>query len=115
MKLLDAYKLFHRGAITLARMEHHGIRVDTAYLDRAIAGVDRQVKKLQQRMRDSDVWQTWRKRYGDRANLGSRVQLGVVLYGLFKVPCPATTTTGRPSTDESVLEQIDLPFVRWFL
>ena len=48
--------------------------------------------------------------------MGSREQLGKVLFSIMKIPCPAPpTSTGRYKTDEAVLEAVDLPFVRRFI
>lgn len=112
---LDAYKLLHKGALALARVEQAGIRVDVPYLEEQITKVGASIKGLEEGLRKSDVYSVWRRLHGQSANLGSRVQLGKVLFDEMKYPCPRLTATRRPSTDDSTLATIDHPFVKDYL
>lgn len=109
---LDAYKLFHMGALALAKVEANGIRIDTAYLDQAIADTDAKISQLQKVLRQGQVYDVWRREYGDRLDLGSRTQLGKIIFDKLKYPSVGKTATGRYRTDESAFERVDLPFVK---
>jgi DNA polymerase I-like protein with 3'-5' exonuclease and polymerase domains len=114
-KTKDAHKLFLEGSVALSQVEANGIRIDVKYLDHAIEKTGREIAEIEKRMRSDPVYKTWKKRFGDSVKLGSREQLGTVLFDIMEYPCKTRTATGRPSTDGSALDVIDLPFVRDFL
>lgn len=90
------------------------MRIDVAYLDRAIEWSGKKIRELENDLREDEIFKTWRRHYGEKADLGKRQQLGEVLFNLLKYPCTQFTETGKPSTDEEAFEGIDLPFVkRW--
>ncbi len=113
---LDAVKLLQRGTIAFAKMESSGIRIDTNYLDQAICDLRARIEIMRDALRVSDVWKLWKGRFGDRANMRSRVQLGEVL---FKEMCLHSvgkkTRTGRDRTNVEVLEALDIPFLKQFI
>ena len=118
----EAYKLLHDGSLSLARMEANGLRVDVPYLDRAIEGVGGKIRKMEDRLRADPVWTEWRKVHGVRSKLGSREQLGKVLFDHMRIPSPGFTAKSaeegakqRYRTDEDAFEGVDLPFVRLFI
>ena len=108
---LDAYKLMHRGALTLADMEANGQRIDTAYLDKAIRITSKKIKEIKESIRNDEVFLTWRKRYGKELSLESNVQLGTVLSKDFGIALPLTAK-GQIKTDKYTLGKIELPFLR---
>lgn len=108
----DAYRLLHRGAIALSRVESNGIRIDMGYLNSKITETEKTIIKLQKELLKSDVWTEWRKHYGEKANLGSREQLGQVFFKDLGFECKAVTKSGRFKTDESNFEGVDHPFVK---
>lgn len=107
----EAYRLMHEGSIALADVERNGMRIDVDYLDRMIDKVGKRVDSLSSDLRQSEVWAAWKKTFRDKANLGSREQLGTVLFDVLRYPCSVRTASGRPSTDEAVLEKVDHPFI----
>ncbi len=123
---IESYQLFHQGAIALAKMEANGLRIDTEYLDGAIAKVGRRIAKLQARLKEDPIWTAWQKecrRRGKAPNLGSRTQLTWVLFEVlghkhqgytFKTERKAKKER-HYKTDEASLEKLDLPFVRRLL
>ena len=111
----DAYLLLHEGSIALSQVEHAGIRIDTEYLDSAISGLDEEIKNLQNKMRDDKVYGIWKQRFGAASKLGSREQLGVILYDHLGYKSKNQTASGRPKTDEEALSKIKHPFVDSFL
>lgn len=111
----EAYRLMHYGTLALADIEANGIRIDVDYLQRAQGEVDQQIIELENELKQDEIWELWKRRFRDATNLGSRVQLGTVLFDILKIPPVKTTKTGRPSTDEDDLELIDHPFIEKYL
>lgn len=107
----EGYQLLHHGSIELARVEANGIRIDTKKLKETRVELTRRIKGLQGELKQSEVWAMWRKRYGEKSNLGSRSQLTTILHGELGYAVVDTTNTGRPATDEDALQKIDHPFV----
>lgn len=110
--LAGAYDLFHEGMIALSNVESNGIRIDTKYLDGAIAKTEKKITRLQGSLRKDKVFSTWRKEFGPKTKLGSGDQLAHVLFNVMKYPCKKYTASGTPSSDEENLQDIDLDFVR---
>ena len=108
----QALKLMMEGSKALADVEQHGMRIDVDYLDSAIAKATTKIRELEGAIKEDEVWQTWRKVYGSKANLGSNAQLAQVIFGELGVECKVRTKTGRPKTDAEALEGVDFPFVR---
>jgi DNA polymerase-1 len=112
----EAYKLFHEGVQTLARVEHNGIKIDLDYLTKAEKGLDQKIKDIGAHLYDSEVYEIWRKLYGKKTNIDSADQLGRVLFDELKIPYVGErTATGKYSTDDEVLRTIDLPWVKKYL
>jgi len=109
------YQLLHNGTIALSQVEANGIRVDTNYLNRAINHTKQQIEKITIKMKQDRMFKLWQKKYGTKTNMGSRNQLGTILFSIMKYPCEAHTDSGRPKTDETALGKVNLPFVRNFL
>jgi DNA polymerase-1 len=118
---LEAVDLLLEGTLALAEVEDAGIAIDVDYLDRTIVEVGDQIRSLQEELRRDPTYGVWRKAFGAKTNLGSREQLGVVLYERLGYPCPFRTAPtdrypdGKPSTDEAALASVDLPFVKTLL
>ncbi len=112
----EAFDLLMQGSLVLAQIEANGIRIDVDYLDRTIQETAVRIKQLQEELRADSLYQTWRKQYCERTKLGSREQLGTILFAVLKLPYRHDfTATGRFRADERVLAEIDLPFVKNFL
>lgn len=111
----DAYKLLHDGALALARVEQAGMRIDVDGLDGAIQRASAQIKSLTQDLKGSDEWRLWRRRFGERASIGSREQLGKILFQELGNKVGAITRTGKVQMDEAQLEQVGTPFTRKYL
>ena len=110
------YKLLHEGCIALSQVEANGMRIDVDYLNKAITKTDQKIKEMNARLKDDKVYKLWRKTYGAKTNLGSREQLGKILFGAMKYPCISySKTTGKPKADAAALEAVDLKFVRRYL
>jgi len=110
----EAYRLLHDGCLALSRVEANGIRIDVDRLEKTIGKVGRRVEKLSADLRDGEEWKIWKKRFGGKASMGSRAQLGVVLAKM-GFATGKKTKTGKVQVNESALESVDLPFVKAFL
>lgn len=111
----DAYQLVHDGAIALAEVEAAGMRIDIDQLEKTIRDVDGKIDELLSEQRRDEVWKTWKRRFGDKANMGSRHQLAGVLFGEMKYEVKSITKTGKAQVNEEILGEIDLPFAKRFL
>jgi len=120
---IEAYRLMHDGALALAEVESVGMRMDVDRLDRTIDKVGERIVVLTERLKQDDVWETWKKKHKGKANLGSRIQLGDVIYKELGYK-PEKYTEGskdekkenrKPKVDEKELTKIDLPFVKTYL
>jgi len=106
------YKLLHEGCIALSQVEANGMRIDTKYLKRAIANTNHKIEKISQQIEHDKIFKIWRREFGIETNIGSREQLGRILFSVMDYPCLARTKTGKPKTDEAALSLVDSDFVR---
>ena len=86
----------------LARMEHAGIGVDRAYLEGMGADLRERLAKL-----DAQVQEL----AGEPFNVNSTDQLRFILFDKLGLPAIKKTSTGKPSTDASVLKKMEHPLV----
>lgn len=111
----DAYKLLHDGCVALSQVEANGMRVDTDYLDKAIAETTEKISDLTNKLKSDAIYKVWKKQYGIKTNLDSGDQLGNILFKKMKYKSVSKTETGKPKTDISALEKLDIPFVKSLL
>jgi len=90
----------------LARMEHAGIGVDRAYLEDMGAELRDKLSALDSRIQDLA---------GEQFNVNSTDQLRFVLFDKLGLPIIKKTSTGKPSTDASVLKKLDHPVIEALL
>ena len=86
----------------LARMEHAGIGVDRGYLEEMGAELREKIAALERQIHDIA---------GEPFNVNSTDQLRAILYDQLELPVLKKTSTGKPSTDASVLKKLDHPLV----
>jgi DNA polymerase-1 len=86
----------------LARMEHAGIGVDRGYLEEMGAELRDKIAALERQIHDIA---------GEPFNVNSTDQLRAILYDQLELPILKKTSTGKPSTDASVLKKLDHPLV----
>jgi DNA polymerase-1 len=111
----QGYRLLHDGCVALAQVESNGIRVDTDYLEKAIVDTGTRIKELADELKHYRVYKLWQKTYGSKTNLGSREQLGKVLFEVMEYPCLSYTKGGRAKADEVNLKSTGLKFVETYL
>ena len=109
------------GSEALTDVEENGMRIDVDYLDKVIIQTGEKIREMEQTLRSDEVFTVWRKQFGEKADLGSRHQLGKVIFGCLGVESKKSTKGGKdgkvskPSTDIEALEDVDFPFVRRYL
>lgn len=86
----------------LARMEHAGIGVDRAYLEEMGKDLRSRITKLESKIHGLA---------GEAFNVNSTDQLRRILFDKLSLPISKKTSTGKPSTDASVLKKLDHPLV----
>ncbi len=86
----------------LARMEHAGIGVDRSYLE----GLGDEL-----RTKLSGLEKTIIEMAGEPFNVNSTDQLRTILFEKLGLPVLKKTSTGKPSTDASVLKKLEHPLV----
>ena len=112
----QAYKLLHDGCVALAEVEANGIRIDVEYLNRAIEQTSDKIKDLTDKLKRKKIYEVWRKNYGAKTNLGSREQLGKILFDVLKYPCATRTKIEKkPKADDTNLRMTNLKFVDRYL
>jgi DNA polymerase-1 len=111
----DAHQLFVEGQQALSQVEVNGMRLDMEYLDKMIEATGEKVRQMDEDLKKDEVWQTWKKVYGDDASLSAKPQLGHIIFDVLKVPCKRRTPSGRPAVDEEALEEVDFPFLKKYI
>ncbi|MGH3650997.1 MAG: DNA polymerase I, partial [Acidimicrobiia bacterium] len=86
----------------LARMEHAGIGVDRAYLEEMGEELRSKIASLESRIHQLA---------GEPFNVNSTEQLRAIIFDQLQLPVLKKTSTGKPSTDASVLKKLDHPLV----
>lgn len=81
----------------LAEMEHVGIRVDTEVLREISSGLEEKLREIEAEVYDLA---------GEEFNINSTQQLGTILFEKLDLPVVSKTPTGKPSTKESVLQEL---------
>ncbi|MBQ6656951.1 MAG: DNA polymerase I [Ottowia sp.] len=95
------YALEIATAGVLFDMERLGVLIDTAALQQHSAELGTRMNELQ-----LQAWQL----AGQQFNLGSPKQIGEIFFDKLGLPVTKKTSTGRPSTDEEVLETLAADF-----
>jgi DNA polymerase-1 len=103
----DLFEQFELPLIpVLARMEHAGIGVDRVYLENMGAELRDKLTALDTRIQELA---------GEQFNVNSTDQLRYVLFDKLALPVIKKTSTGKPSTDASVLKKLEHPVVEALL
>jgi len=84
-------------AVTLQRMERHGVLVDAAVLQQQSRELGERIMGLEQQAYEIA---------GQPFNLSSPKQIGEILFNRLDLPVKKKTATGAPSTDEEVLQEL---------
>jgi len=100
---LDLFNTYELPLVpVLARMEHAGIGVDRAYLEEMGADLREKIAALEKKLHELA---------GEPFNVNSTDQLRTILFDQLELPVLKKTSTGKPSTDASVLKKLNHPLV----
>jgi DNA polymerase-1 len=113
----DAYRLLHDGTLVLADIEANGLLIDRDLLKHNIERTAKMAANAEDKLKATDIWAEWRKRFGSKASLTSREQLGKILMGRYPKAWKDEdkTATGKPKVDEETLQRIEVPFIQEYL
>lgn len=113
MGLRDFNSLLAEGGRVLADVSDFGMRVDEGYLADQLRRATRKQRSLREAVLDSDGGREWQRRYGDKLNLESPVQLSAVLFDCLGVEAKSKTDKGNPSVDAAALKELEpeVPFL----
>lgn len=112
---VDAYKLLHEGSLALAKVEEAGMRIDVDRMDSLIASSGEKIKEITAELKQSKEWEVWKRRFREKASLGSRPQLSEVLFDELGHKAESRTPSkNRAQVNEEQLEKIDIPFVNLY-
>ncbi len=111
----DAYRLFHEGALALARAEREGIRIDVEYCKRKSKQLNRRIAFFQKKLEETKLYRQWQHIFGAKTKISSNYQLSRVLYGKMGISPEKTTTSGQGSTDEEALRRLGIPELKYIL
>jgi len=81
----------------LAEMEHNGIKVDIDVLDEISSRLEGELTEIEEEIFELA---------GEEFNINSTQQLGKILFEKLDLPIVSKTPTGKPSTKESVLQEL---------
>lgn len=95
--LLRIYELEIATSEVLYQVERHGVLIDTELLRRQSHELGQRILELEREAHDLA---------GQPFNLGSPKQIGEIFFDKLGLPVVKKTATGKPSTDEEVLEKL---------
>lgn len=113
-KTKEAYELFMKGILALARAEQQGIRVDMPYVEHKKAFLTKKIDRLEDKFRETGFYKEWKSSTKGELNINSSVQLQNFLYKIKKYEPPKYTKTSteenpKGSTDVEALHQLNIP------
>ncbi|MDO5625345.1 MAG: DNA polymerase, partial [Pseudomonadota bacterium] len=95
--LLHTYELEVATSEVLFAIERHGVLIDAGELAAQSHALGQRILQLEQEAHELA---------GQPFNLGSPKQIGEIFFGKLSLPIVKKTATGKPSTDEEVLEKL---------
>jgi len=107
-KTKEAYNLFHKGILAFARAEQQGIRVDVEYAEKKKQRLTKKIERLENHLYQTKFYQHWSHHSKSKPNINSSTQLGYFLYKIKNLEPPKLTTTGKGSTDDETLKQLNI-------
>ena len=113
--LSEAYQLLQDGILAFARAEQEGMRIDVDYCVKKKAYLDKKIARLENKIKNTKFFMHWQKVYGAKASIDSNWQLAHLLYKVRKITPTKYTDSGKGSTDDEALSQIDIPEIKWML
>jgi DNA polymerase-1 len=107
--LLSAYQLFQAGTLAFCRAEQAGIRIDMDYCQQETNRLSTLILELESNFYDSQFFKDWKKAFGiKKVNIYSNTQLSTYLYDVKKLSPTKKTVSGKGSSDEDALSQLNI-------
>ena len=107
----EAYNLLHHGSLALANVEAAGIRIDLKQLKKNRKRCRKRIKKLEGSIRESEVYNLQRKRYGKKTSITSGEQVADILFNTMGHTSTEWTKGDKPKSTETNLLSVPLQFV----
>lgn len=114
-ELLDAYKLFHNGILTLSQAEQIGMRLDLDVVKEAENYLENQINVYHKKLINSEFYASFKKINGAKANYDSNTQLADYLYNSLELKPFKTTTGGNGSVDDEALRNLNIQELNYIL
>ena len=108
-KTYQAYDLIHAGTLAFARAESQGIRVDVEYAEKKKARLTKKIERLENRLYETKFYRQWQHHSKSKPNINSGTQLAYFLYNVKKLEPAKQTASGKGSTDDEALRQLNIP------
>jgi len=108
-KTKQAYDLIHKGTLAFARAESQGIRVDVEYAEKKKARLTKKIERLENRLYETKFYRQWQHHSKSKPNINSGTQLAYFLYNVKKLEPAKQTASGKGSTDDEALRQLNIP------
>lgn len=107
---IEAYRLFHEGILALQKAEHQGIRMDMNYYEKVKDELTVKIKDLEYSFKETNFYKKW-VFYSDGkgVNIHSPIQLSNYLFKNLKLKTDRFTDSGKESSDEETLSQLNIP------
>lgn len=105
----EAYRLLHDGTLALSRAEQQGLRIDMNYIEEQKEFVTKKIAQIEQEFKETDFYANWEKSSKTSININSSTQLEKYLYEVLGLRIDKETKTGKGSTDDEALKQLNIP------
>lgn len=113
--VVDAYKLFHDGALAFSRSEQHGLHIDVELLEIQKKKLTKHIKRIETKIYESKFYKDWNKYTKGKPSLNSPDQLSKYLYNTLNIKPYKLTKTGKGSTDIDSLKMLGIPALKLML
>lgn len=107
------YELFMDSIIPFAETEINGICIDEELIEIKEKYLIRKLERIKSQILESEEVSKWDG--DDEFNFNSHPQLSHLLFDILGIKSKGLTKSMKPSTDKTVLEKIDIPFVKGIL
>lgn len=111
----QAYQLLHLGTLALARVERQGICIDMDYIVRKKQQLTNKIEYLEEEFRSTQFFKDWQKSSPTKININSNQQLAKFLYDVKGIKINKETASGKGSTDDEALKQMNIPELDFLL
>jgi DNA polymerase-1 len=107
---IGAYRLLHDGILALQKAEHQGIRMDMNYYEKAKDELIIKIEDFEHTFKETNFYKKW-VFYSDGkgVNIHSPIQLSNYLFKNLKLKTDRFTASGKESSDEETLSQLNIP------